>query len=684
MIYEVNIDGKPLYYPGDDEFVIYNSELDMALNDSGTFKFDIPVINPMYDEFECRKSMIQILKDKKEIFCGEVRKIGEEFDKIKPIQVVGELSFLFDSIQPQARYQDITPAELFTKMIEIHNSQVEERKRFKVGIVTVKDSNDSLYRYTNHEETLTAIREKLCDKLNGYLRIRKVDGVRYIDLVTLSDYGKTCNQPIQFGVNLLDYASETSAENLATAVIPLGAKLETQVVEGLDAYTTIESVNDGLDYVYNQEAVDRYGWIKVVKKWPDVTVPANLKKKAEEWLNENRFENLSLDLDAIDLSMLNCNIESYDVGDMVNALAEPFNLNVYLPVQKKKFYLQDLKKNKILLSNTMSKSYTSQVNDTTTSLENNEVQTSTVLEAAKKQSAAIINASNEGNVYKVLDENGNAKELLIMDTMDLNTARKLWRWNLNGFGYSKEGYNPEKFEVAITMDGAIVADFITVGTMLFDRLLGGTLKLGGKNNGNGVLVVYDENGAEKGRWDKDGITLPEGTKIAWSDITGAETVLTKDKLKTESLEASNLKITGGSINIEAGDGTSSFMLLKHSLANLEIYPYKVVVTSKDGTMQTGINYAHLYNRYLENGKQVEAKVGNGAFRCSYDGVETLRIFGRSDGYTVYAADEGHEFKGYIIADWNKDIQLWDSNNNKIYSLKKLIQNAEAAGISCAL
>ena len=202
--------------------------------------------------------MIQVLKDGKEIFNGEVKYYDKESDNVKSIYAEGELSFLQDSIQPQAEYHELTSRQMLETWINEHNSQVEERKRFHVGIVTIHDSNDSLYRYTNRENTLDAIKEKLLERLGGYLRIRKVNGVRYLDWITLPEYGKYCEQPIEFGTNLLDYAENTSAVNLATAVVPLGAKLEESLIEGLEAYTDITSVNNGVDYLYIPEAVKRF------------------------------------------------------------------------------------------------------------------------------------------------------------------------------------------------------------------------------------------------------------------------------------------------------------------------------------------------------------------------------------------------------------------------------------------
>lgn len=55
------------------------------------------------------------------------------------------------------------------------------------------------------------------------------------------------------------------------------------------------------------------------------------------------------------------------------------------------------------------------------------------------------------------------------------------------------------------------ADCIVAGTMLCDRIRGGTLKLGGLDNIDGLLQLVDASGAEIGRWDKDGITITKGS-----------------------------------------------------------------------------------------------------------------------------------------------------------------------------
>ena len=87
------------------------------------------------------------------------------------------------------------------------------------------------------------------------------------------------------------------------------------------------------------------------------------------------------------------------------------------------------------------------------------------LEQAKTYATALINNVNGGYVLK---RNG---ELLIMDTENPNTATKVWRWNLNGLAYSSTGINGP-YNTAMTMDGSIVADFITTGKLNTDLIEG--------------------------------------------------------------------------------------------------------------------------------------------------------------------------------------------------------------------
>lgn len=101
--------------------------------------------------------------------------------------------------------------------------------------------------------------------------------------------------------------------------------------------------------------------------------------------------------------------------------------------------------------------------------------TKSALEQAITRATQLITGNLGGYVVLHSSTGGNQPdEILVMDTPDINTATRVWRWNLAGWGYSATGYNGP-FRLAATMDGAINADFITAGTMTADLIRTGVL-----------------------------------------------------------------------------------------------------------------------------------------------------------------------------------------------------------------
>lgn len=528
-MYQILIDGKDLYYPGDEEYVITSGKIKLQLNDSGTFECGVPVSNPEYGNIRNRISMIQVLRNGKEIFCGEVRESGKDFRNTRQVYAVGELSFLFDSIQPQADYHGKTPYEMLKIWLDIHNSQVEEKKRFQIGMVTVKDSNDSIRRYTNQETTLDAIRTKLCDSLGGYLRIRKENGVRYLDLVTLQDYGNPCTQSIEFGENLLDYAENASASDLYTCCIPRGAMLEESPIQGLTAYVDIKSVNGGKDYVYSQEAVDTYGWNRCVISFENVTEPANLKKKAEDWLKDNQFEKLTLDITAVDLSLMDVDYESFCLGDRIPVYSRPHGMDRMFPVQSMELDLLDYSSDRLKLGNTLRLNYIDQnkqnIQNMNNKLEEQVSKSTSFLQNSIANATAMILGSKGGYKLTEFDENGRWLRDLYMDAPDKSQAKNIMQVNMNGIGFSRNGYNGP-YESAWTIDGSFIADCIKAGT-----IRGITLRQEGKDS-----------------WIQISDAKIEGAKNTDTVTSHIEFIT---RVHTDSGSYSSLAITGGHSILES-------------------------------------------------------------------------------------------------------------------------------------
>lgn len=468
-MYRVYCNNSPLYDLRDEDLVLISPIVKIGENTAGSFEFSILPKHPHYEEVNELTSVITAYDGDEEIFCGRVVEITKDLYNRKKVICEGELAYFNDSIQRPARYQGLTVRGYLETLVNIHNQQVKNQgidKTFKVGAVTVQDKNDYIYKYTNWESTLEVIKTDLLKTYGGYLRIRKENGVRYLDY--LADYPNTNTQVIEFGSNLLDFTHDMVASDIVTAVIPLGARLEDVTeVEGLDAYLTIKDVNGGVDYVYSQEAVKSYGWIFKTVKWDDVHVADNLLKKGKEYLTDIQFAQITLTVSAVDLHMLHVDMERIKVLDEIRVTSSPNGLDRFFPVSEMTIYLDKPSNNKLTLGTSYSKNSLStktesnmtSIKDKIDSLPNK----SEILEEARENASQLIHSATNGHVVTTADEQ------LIMDTADKKTARKLWRWNLNGLGYSKTGYNGT-YDTAITMDGQIVGERLIGGSVTADKL----------------------------------------------------------------------------------------------------------------------------------------------------------------------------------------------------------------------
>lgn len=468
-MYRVYCNNSPLYDLRDEDLVLISPIVKIGENTAGSFEFSILPKHPHYEEVNELTSVITAYDGDEEIFCGRVVEITKDLYNRKKVICEGELAYFNDSIQRPARYQGLTIRGYLETLVNIHNQQVKNQgidKTFKVGAVTVQDKNDYIYKYTNWESTLEVIKTDLLKTYGGYLRIRKENGVRYLDY--LADYPNTNTQVIEFGSNLLDFTHDMVASDIVTAVIPLGARLEDVTeVEGLDAYLTIKDVNGGVDYVYSQEAVKSYGWIFKTVKWDDVHVADNLLKKGKEYLTDIQFAQITLTVSAVDLHMLHVDMERIKVLDEIRVTSSPNGLDRFFPVSEMTIYLDKPSNNKLTLGTSYSKNSLSTKTESNMTSIKNKIDSlpnkSEILEEARENASQLIHSATNGHVVTTADEQ------LIMDTADKKTARKLWRWNLNGLGYSKTGYNGT-YDTAITMDGQIVGERLIGGSVTADKL----------------------------------------------------------------------------------------------------------------------------------------------------------------------------------------------------------------------
>lgn len=324
-MYKIYADDTLIYDSTIEDYKIDKASISLEANKSGSFTFSMYPEHFYFDKFVKLKTVIRVYKSDKIVFRGRILNDVTDYWNNKVLTCEGELGFLQDSIIRPFSFNG-TPTNLLTKIVTEHNNQVDEFKKFKIGKVTVVDPNNYIARSSEgYESSLTCINNHLLDSgLGGYLYITHEDNDPIPTLNYLADFSNVSTQTIEFGSNLKNYTKTVKAEEIATAIIPLGA-----TVEGSDTNQklTIKSVNNNKDYVYNSDAVALRGWIFKTVEFSDITVASNLKAKAEEYLESVINQNITIELNAIDLHLLDRNIESFKLYDYISVMSEPHNFN---------------------------------------------------------------------------------------------------------------------------------------------------------------------------------------------------------------------------------------------------------------------------------------------------------------------------------------------------------------------
>lgn len=199
---------------------------------------------------------------------------------------------------------------------------------------------DGLFRENDYINTLELIKTTMLDTLGGVLVIERIGGIKFLNY--LENYGRTNSQPIKFGVNMLDYSKITDASGIYTAIVPYGKEIDGKKL-------TIATVNNDCDYIYDEVAVAEYGWIFKEMEWADIDSASALLYAAKLKLAGLVKQGISLELTAIDLSLVNLDIQKFQVGDMVRCVSKPHELDVFLSVSKKERDLFNPGNDKIVL-----------------------------------------------------------------------------------------------------------------------------------------------------------------------------------------------------------------------------------------------------------------------------------------------------------------------------------------------
>lgn len=311
---QIYADGVLTYDSRDEQYALRGLKRTRGLNKGGTAEIVMPHNHPAYHAYTAYKTVVEIYRDGVLKFRGRALYPVDDFYNTRTVVCEGELCFFLDAVARPYLYQT-TPAAIFTDLVGLYNSQVEEFKQFKVGTITVTDPNDYVRLESESAEDVLAVINKLLERCGGYIVFTTDDtGARVVNW--LADVSRPSGQVIEAGENLFSFSRSAANTDLATGLIPYGAK-NAETGERV----TIAGVNGGKDYIVDEAAVAIRGTIMKSVCWDDVTEPANLLRKARQYLDECKLIVTSLQLTALDLSYLDKTVDAFEEGDLIRVIS---------------------------------------------------------------------------------------------------------------------------------------------------------------------------------------------------------------------------------------------------------------------------------------------------------------------------------------------------------------------------
>lgn len=399
-MYRIKYYNNDIYVPGDDVYSILEPVLVREENKAGSLSFTILQDHPLCGSLDKLRLGVEVQEDGETIFKGRIVDSRQNFDNEYDITIEGQLAVLNDSMCRPYEFTG-TPEELFTWFINNHNSQVSEEQQLLKGNVTVTDPNNYINRsWEDTEKTWTLMESRLLETLGGYFIIRYEDDGDYIDW--LEGFSLYANQDVELGENLLDLSIFVDASETYTACIPYGAKLtvseyeevdlesatweedeyyllgddesytliateaefnnaitngipvyELKATQTLDERLTVESVNDGYDYIINDDKAGEYGIIYAptnLVTWDDVTRPESLLSKATDWLNNDGVTlKRTVEVSTLDLARLGFDVGKIKMYHNLRVVSAPHNVDVSYLVRKMEINLDNPEESEIAL-----------------------------------------------------------------------------------------------------------------------------------------------------------------------------------------------------------------------------------------------------------------------------------------------------------------------------------------------
>lgn len=464
-----------------------------------------------------------------------------------------------------------------------------------------------------------------------------------------ADRGFDKGVTLRYGKNITDISQERNIENTVTGIVPFWKGNSS---EGTETVVTLTE-----EAVYAQNA-GNYPYSRTIpvdlsEKFQSQPTEAQLRSAAQSYITSNKIgvPPVSIDVSFVPLWQTEeykniANLERVNLCDTVTVEFEKLGISAKAKVIKTEYNVLKDRYDSISLGDartSFSDSISEKISSTANAIKQSIPKESVFRQIVNEQTQKITGGLG-GHVVMTLNADDEPQEILIMDTDDVQTAVNVIRINQAGIGFSTNGYNGP-FQSAWTIDGLFNADFIATGHLLANFIQGGTLAMGGTNNGNGVIEVYDANGTLIGRWDNSGLSATGNLIIKLNENAtkyviaqaGLQSIIDPVTMVTDTTDA---KTYYGFVVRQRGFGSGS------TDKNGEIYIFPEVLSSFIGVSSELKHSAVVSNGALTLMSRIDKGSGynrgfmslyNGALlgATSGDGTEFAHLDYRPNGFDLY-------------------------------------------------
>lgn len=327
MIFRIVYNGIDLMGSDLDSCVL-NPSLEQELNTAGSLTFTMPPTHPMWGAMKVFVGDIEVYENGELIFFGRIVNIDQNWNNERIIECEGALAFFNDTyIDGHVRWDEegTTVGSFFTDIVNRHNALVPDNRKIFVGNIDQSFMNYLVTREVEWEKTLDVISQMCIDTNGGWLMLRKdlEEDKIYIDWV--KDITSGIDQPVQFGLNLLDVTKSYHGEDICTAVIPRGEQNDEGVYLDISEMPTVSDVGQvdhtyGSNILYHHEGVENHGAVLQVHDFSSCATKEDLYEEARVWLIKKNTDVATIEVEAAELGYFGDGYPIFKVGKLVEVI----------------------------------------------------------------------------------------------------------------------------------------------------------------------------------------------------------------------------------------------------------------------------------------------------------------------------------------------------------------------------